>query len=80
MNEYRTHYCHELRMANVGEEVRLAGWVQTIRDLGSMMFVDLRDHYGLTQLAIQDEKHLEQMRKVATESTISITGHSSERT
>ena len=79
MNEYRTHYCHELRMANVGEEVRLAGWVQTIRDLGSMMFVDLRDHYGLTQLAIQDEKHLEQMRKIATESTISITGKVSER-
>ena len=79
MNEYRTHYCHELRMANVGEEVRLAGWVQTIRDLGSMMFVDLRDHYGLTQLAIQDEKHLEQMRKVSTESTISITGKVFER-
>ena len=79
MNEYRSHFCHELRMANVGEEVRLAGWVQTIRDLGSMMFVDLRDHYGLTQLAIQDEKHLEQMRKVATESTISITGKVSER-
>ncbi len=79
MNEYRTHYCHELRISNVGEEVRLAGWVQTIRDLGSMMFVDLRDHYGITQLAIQDETHLEQMRKVTTESTISITGKVSER-
>lgn len=79
MNEYRTKYCNELRISNVGEEVRLAGWVQTIRDLGSMMFVDLRDHYGLTQLAIQDEKHLELMRKVPTESTISITGKVCER-
>ena len=79
MNEYRTNYCNELRISDVGKEVRLAGWVQTIRDLGSMMFVDLRDHYGLTQLAIQDEEHLELMRKVPTESTISITGMVCER-
>ena len=52
MNEYRTNYCHELRIEDVGKEVRLAGWVQTIRDLGSMMFVDLRAHFGITQLAI----------------------------
>ena len=56
MNEYRTNYCHELRIEDVGKEVRLAGWVQTLRDLGSMMFVDLRDHFGITQLAIEDEK------------------------
>ena len=80
MNEYRTHYCHELRMKDVGKEVRLAGWVQTIRDLGSMMFVDLRDHYGITQLTINDEKDLELMRKVNTESTISVSGIVSERT
>ncbi len=79
MNEYRTHYCNELRISDVGEEVRLAGWVQTIRDLGSMMFVDLRDHYGITQLAIQDEADLELMRKVPTESTISIIGKVCER-
>ena len=79
MNEYRTHYCNELRISDVGEEVRLAGWVQTIRDLGSMMFVDLRDHYGITQLAIEDEANLELMRKVTTESTISITGKVCER-
>lgn len=79
MNEYRTNYCHELRIEDVGKEVRLAGWVQTIRDLGSMMFVDLRDHFGITQLAIEDEKSLELMRKVSTESTISITGKVAER-
>ena len=79
MNEYRTNYCHELRIEDVGKEVRLAGWVQTIRDLGSMMFVDLRDHFGITQLAIEDEKNLELMRKVTTESTVSITGKVAER-
>ena len=79
MNEYRTNYCHELRISDVGKEVRLAGWVQTIRDLGSMMFVDLRDHYGMTQIAIEEEKHLELMRKVPTESTISVTGKVCER-
>ena len=79
MNIYRTNYCNELRISDVGKEVRLAGWVQTKRDLGSMMFVDLRDHYGLTQLAIEDEENLELMRKVSTESTISITGKVTER-
>ncbi len=79
MNEYRTNYCNELRISDVGKEVRLAGWVQTIRDLGSMMFVDLRDHFGITQLAIQDENDLELMRKVPTESTISVTGKVCER-
>ncbi len=79
MNEYRTHYCNELRISDVGSEVRLAGWVQTIRDLGSMMFVDLRDHYGITQIAIENEAELELMRKVTTESTISITGKVCER-
>ena len=79
MNMYRTNYCNELRISDVGKEVRLAGWVQTIRDLGSMMFVDLRDHFGLTQIAIEDEKDLELMRKVPTESTISVTGKVSER-
>ena len=79
MNEYRTNYCNELRILDVGKEVRLAGWVETIRDLGSMMFVDLRDHYGMTQLAIENEEHLELMRKVPAESTISVTGKVNER-
>ena len=56
MNEYRTHYCNELRIADVGKEVRIAGWVQTIRDLGSVIFLDIRDHFGITQAVISDDE------------------------
>ena len=51
---FRTHTCGELRMANVGQEVTLSGWVQRVRDKGALLWIDLRDRYGITQLFIEE--------------------------
>ena len=81
MNQYKTHNCGELRLANKGEEVRLAGWVQRIRNLGSMKFIDLRDQYGITQIVITDnEEVIKVAQELVTECTISVTGKVLERT
>ena len=79
-NEYRTHNCNELRLADVGKEVRLAGWVQKIRNLGKMTFIDLRDEFGITQIIISDDEKLqEQLADIKTECSISVTGEVAER-
>ncbi len=80
MNEYRTHNCGELRMANVGQTVKLAGWVQKIRNLGAMKFIDLRDQFGITQIIIGDDSNLhEEAENLVTECVISVEGVVSER-
>ena len=55
---YRDHNCGELTIKNVGEKVTLAGWVQRIRNLGSMKFIDLRDEFGITQIVISSESSI----------------------
>ena len=77
-NKYRNHMCGELNIKNVSEEVKLAGWVQRIRNLGAMTFVDLRDETGITQIVINDEKLLEGIDLV-TECVISVDGTVLER-
>jgi len=79
-NEYRTHNCNELRIEDKGKEVRLAGWVQKIRNLGKMTFIDLRDEFGITQIIISDSEELnEKLAEIKTECTISVTGTVAER-
>ena len=80
MNEYRTHNCGELRIENVGQEVRLAGWVQRIRNLGKMKFIDLRDEFGITQIIISDNEEMDKKTKdLTTECAVSFSGKVSER-
>ena len=75
MNEYRTHNCSEIREKNVGEKIRLAGWIQVIRDLGGVVFIDLRDQYGITQVVVSGNNELVDMAtRIPNESTISVLG------
>ena len=76
---YRTHNCNELRIENVGEEVTIAGFVSKIRNYGGLTFIDIRDHYGITQVVIRDEKLIEKYSKVPAESTIKVKGKVVER-
>ena len=76
---YRTKTCGELNINNVGENVELAGWIQKIRDLGGMIFIDLRDEFGITQIVINDEKLQETVKAYTTESCIHVEGEVVER-
>ena len=77
---YRTKTCGELRIGDVGNEVELAGWIQKIRNLGGMIFIDLRDEFGITQIVLNDEELQEKAKELTTESCISISGKIVERT
>lgn len=71
INPYRTHTCGQIGEELIGQEIKLAGWVENIRDHGGVLFIDLRDHYGVVQVVIHDEKMLENVNK---ECTVSIAG------
>jgi len=75
MHAYRTHTCGELRLAQVGETVRLSGWVNRRRDHGGLLFIDLRDHYGLTQCVIEPEvAAFAEVDKARAEWVLTLTG------
>ena len=75
MHAYRTHTCGELRADHVGETVRLSGWVHRKRDHGGLLFIDLRDHYGITQCVIEpDTAIFKEIESVRAESVITVTG------
>ena len=76
---YRTKTCGELNIKNVKEHVELAGWIQKIRDLGGMTFIDLRDEFGITQIVVNDEELKKFVKELHTESCIHIEGEIVER-
>ncbi len=79
---YRTHTCGELRLANVGQTVTLTGWIQRIRELGGMTFIDLRDRYGITQLAFDEQQNATlsaEVKKLGREFVIQVVGNVIER-
>ena len=80
---YRSHNCGELRIKHVGLEVKLSGWIHKIRDKGSLIWIDLRDRYGITQIIIdtnESSKNLvEQSKKVGREYVVSVKGMVKER-
>ena len=55
MNKFRTHNCSELNEKNVGQKVKLSGWIHRKRDHGNLLFLDLRDHFGITQCVIENQ-------------------------
>ena len=80
---YRSHTCGELNAASIGQEVKLSGWVQKIRDKGFMVWVDLRDRYGITQLIFDEERSstelMEKAQKLGREFVIQVSGKVIER-
>lgn len=71
---YRTHNCNELRESDINTNVKIAGWLHSIRDLGAVVFFVVRDFYGITQVTVNDETMKETIRKIPRESVISVEG------
>ena len=75
MNKYRSHKCNELRKKNVGSVITLAGWINKKRDHGNLLFIDIRDNYGLTQCIIdKDNINFSELEKIQLETVIRIVG------
>src|ERR1700716_2347246 len=75
MHRYRTHPCGVLRESDIGKDVRLSGWCHRIRDHGGVLFIDLRDHYGITQVvADPDSPPFKEAEKLRSEWVIRIDG------
>ena len=80
MSKFRTHKCNELRKEKVGHEVTLAGWINKKRDHGNLLFIDLRDNYGITQCIIDKENsNFKKLEKTQLETVIKIDGKVVER-
>ncbi len=80
---FRSHNCGELRVSNIGEEITLSGWVQTVRNKGGLIWIDLRDRYGITQLVLEEgvssNKSIDTAKKLGREYVISVSGEVIER-
>ena len=75
MNKFRSHNCNELRKKDVGTKVLLSGWVNKKRDHGNLLFIDLRDNYGITQCIIdKDNSNFNELEKIQLETVIKIDG------
>ena len=76
MHKYRTHNCNELKLADVGQRIKLSGWVYRRRDHGNLVFIDLRDHFGITQLVFTDHNQelMDSASRLRYESVIIVTG------
>ena len=75
MNKYRTHKCDELRKEDVEKKVSLSGWINKKRDHGNLLFIDLRDNYGITQCIVNKEsKFFSELEKIQLETVIKIDG------
>jgi aspartyl-tRNA synthetase len=80
MHAYRSHTCAALNKSHVGDTVRLSGWVHRVRDHGGVLFIDLRDHYGITQvLADSDSAAFGEIEKVRSEWVVQIDGRVKQR-
>jgi aspartyl-tRNA synthetase len=80
MHRYRSHTCGELRASDIGRQVRLSGWCHRIRDHGGVLFIDLRDHYGITQLVVDpDSPAFKQAEKLHSEWVVRVDGNARRR-